>query len=101
MDNERTLTRKIEVLEGEVQRHQAKNNDDHEFFKMETMRKDQAIENMQHTFVMVLQRAAQKISYLLDKNSGMTMAKMEGCLEEVIRNFVAEIDTIRTTFMGD
>ena len=39
-DNERTLSRKLEVLEGEIQRHQAKNKDDHEFFKMENMRKD-------------------------------------------------------------
>ena len=56
---------------------------------------------MQHTFVMVLQRAVQKISYLLDKNSGMTMPKIEGCLEEIIRNFVVEIDTMKTQFMGD
>ena len=45
-DKERTLGRKAEVLESEIKRLQSQNRDDHEFFRMETLRKDQAIENM-------------------------------------------------------
>ena len=50
---------------------------------------------------MVLQRAVQKISYMIDKNSGMTMTKIEGCLEEIMHNFLVEIDSVKTQFMGD
>ena len=45
---------------------------------------------------MVLQRAVQKISYMIDKNSGMTMTKIEGCLEEIMHNFLVEIDSVKT-----
>ena len=39
-DNEMTLKRKIEGLEGEVHRLKDQNKDDHDFFKMEMLRKD-------------------------------------------------------------
>ena len=50
---------------------------------------------------MVLQRAVQKIAFMIDKNSRMTLPKIEGCLEEISRNFMVEISSIKTQFMGD
>ena len=50
---------------------------------------------------MVLQRAVQKIAFVLDNKSSMTMPKVEGCLEEIMRNLLVEIDSIKTQFMGE
>ncbi len=38
---------------------------------------------------------------MMDNYSGMTMTKIKGCLEEIMRNFFVEIDSIKSQFMGD
>ena len=54
LENERTLSNRIQILDDEINRYQSKNKDDHDFFKMENQRKDQAIETLQQTFAMIL-----------------------------------------------
>lgn len=73
---------------------------DTDFNRLEGLRKDHVIENMQTTFAMVLQRAVQKIrrSLELPKTSNIPTARMEICLDELLRTFQVEIDTLQACF---
>lgn len=72
-------------------------------FKLDCVRKNQVIENMQGAFKEVLHRAIEKIRHALDlpKTTNIPTARMEICLDELARNFQAEINRIETFFSPD
>lgn len=96
---EADLLGRLEAREDDIN-HLRQKLRDQDLSRLESMRKDHVIENMQTTFTMVLTRAMQKMRKCLEmpKTTHIPTARMEICMDDLLRTFQLEIDTLQSFF---
>jgi len=93
------LKQRLDTAEMELRTLQLKSSQEHDFLQRENLRKDEALDNLQTSFTIVLKKIIAKVRACMDsKAASMTYARLQGSLEEVLDTMEGELHQIENFF---